>query len=130
MAEYILKGLDATLEVHSAGTRPATRVHPKAIVVMKELGFDLSGAFPKDVDRFVHESFDYVITVCDNARETCPVFLGKVGHRLHMGYRDPAEATGTEEEVTAVFRDVRDQITRQFRDFYMKEIFTARQRGS
>jgi arsenate reductase len=129
MAEYILKRLDATLEVQSAGTRPAAQVHPKAIAVMKELGIDLSGAFPKDVDRFVRDSFDYVITVCDSARETCPVFFGEVGRRLHMGFRDPAQAIGTEEEVTSVFRSVRDEIAKKFRDFYATEILTVRQKG-
>jgi len=130
MAEYILRNLDATLEVHSAGTNPASRVHPKAIAVMKELGIDLSGAFPKRVDRFINESVDYVITVCDNAKETCPVFSGKVQHRLHMGFEDPAEAVGTEDEVVAVFRRVRDNIRSEFQNFYATELLTAGQRGS
>jgi len=130
MAEYIFRSLDASLDVHSAGTNPASRVHPRAIAVMKELGIDLSGASPKNVDRFLDESFDYVITVCDNAKETCPVFVGKVRHRLHMGFADPAEAVGTEDEVVAVFRRLRDEIKSRFQNFYSTEVLTAKQRGS
>ncbi len=129
MAEYILRSLDPTLEVYSAGTKPAPRVHPMAIKVMNELGIDLSGAFPKNVDLFINGSFDYVITVCDNARETCPAFVGKVRHRLHIGFEDPAEAVGTEGEVFAVFRRVRDEINSRLRSFYYTEISTSKQRG-
>ena len=118
MAEGFLRSFDPTLEVYSAGTRPSANVHPKAIAVMKEAGIDLSGAFPKNVDRFTKESFDYVITVCDNAKETCPVFFGKVQHRLHMGFEDPADAVGTEEEVLAIFRRVRDEIKEEFFKLY------------
>jgi arsenate reductase len=118
MAEAFLKSFDQTLEVYSAGTNASSRVHPKAIQVMNEVGISLDGAFPKNVDRFISEPFDYVITVCDNAKETCPVFIGKVGKQLHIGFEDPAEATGTEEEVLAVFRKVRDEIRREFSIFY------------
>ncbi|MBM2842043.1 MAG: Arsenate reductase, partial [Bacteroidetes bacterium] len=90
MAEGFLKSLDSTLDVHSAGTVPARRVHPKAMLVMKEVGIDLSTASPKNVDQFLGQPFDYVITVCDHAKETCPVFTGKVKHRLHIGFDDPA----------------------------------------
>ena len=110
MAEGFLKALDSDLEVHSAGTNPASQVHPKAVQVMKEIGIDISGGFPKNVDRFLDQSFDYVITVCDHAKETCPVFMGDVKEQLHFGFDDPAEATGTEEEVLSEFRRVRDEI--------------------
>jgi arsenate reductase len=122
MAEAFLKSFDPTLEVYSAGTNPSSRVHPKAIQVMNEVGISLDGAFPKNVDRFINEPFDYVITVCDNAKETCPVFIGKVGKQLHIGFEDPAEATGTEEEVMAVFRSVRDEIHQRFLNFYSETI--------
>lgn len=122
MAEGFLKSFDSTLEVHSAGTKPAERVHPKAVTVMQEVGIDLSGNRPKMVDRFLGQPFDYVITVCDHARETCPVFTGKVKHRLHIGFDDPAEATGTEDEIYAVFRRVRDEIRENFRQFYSEQI--------
>lgn len=120
MAEGFLKSFDPRLEIHSAGTNPSTRVHPKAIQVMKEAGIDLSGALPKNVDRFIDESFDYVITVCDNAKETCPVFAGHVTHRLHIGFDDPAEAAGPEEEVLSIFRRVRDEIRERFRQLYFE----------
>ncbi|MBN1398665.1 MAG: arsenate reductase ArsC [Bacteroidetes bacterium] len=118
MAEGFLKSFDSSLEVYSAGTKPADKVHPKAIQVMKEVGIDLSKNYPKKVDQYLNDSFDYVITVCDNAKETCPVFFGKVGKQLHIGFEDPAEAKGTEEEVLAVFRRVRDEIKTQFHKFY------------
>jgi arsenate reductase len=122
MAEGFLRSFDADLEVHSAGTEPGERVHPKAIQVMREFDIDISGNSPKNVDRFLNGSFDYVITVCDNARETCPVFTGQVAQHLHIGYDDPAHATGSEEEVLTVFRRVRDEIKRGFKTFYNEHL--------
>lgn len=118
MAEGFLKSFDSSLQVFSAGTKAASRVHPKAIQVMNEIGIDLSQNYPKTVDQFLSQSFDYVITVCGNAKETCPVFVGNVQHRLHIGFDDPAEATGTEEEILSVFRRVRDEIKDGFYKFY------------
>ena len=118
MAEGFLKSLDPSLEVFSAGTKPEKQVNPNAIEVMKEIGIDISDHFPKLVDVFVNESFDYVITVCDNAKEACPVFFGSVKHRLHMGYEDPADAKGTNEEILIVYRKVRDEIRTEFTKFY------------
>ncbi|MBN1363462.1 MAG: arsenate reductase ArsC [Syntrophaceae bacterium] len=122
MAEGFLKSFDDTLEVYSAGTNPSDKVHPKAVQVMKEVGIDISVGYPKDVSQFLNKSFDYVVTVCDNAKETCPVFLGDVREQLHIGFEDPAEATGSEEEVLSVFRRVRDEIKRDFYDFFFKKI--------
>lgn len=118
MAEGILKSFDPTLEVFSAGTQPAERVHPKAIQVMQEIGIDISAHQPKHVDQFLSDSFDYVITVCDNAKESCPVFMGRVDNRLHLGFEDPASAVGTEEEILACFREVRDKIKKTFFEFW------------
>ncbi len=118
MAEYFLKSLDSSLEVVSAGTVPGKRVHPKAIAVMKEKGIDMSYGIPKPVTDFTAVAFDYVVTVCDGAKEACPVFTGEVKQRFHIGFDDPAEATGTDEEITAVFRRVRDEIFRDFTKFY------------
>ena len=118
MAEYFLKSLDSSLEVVSAGTVPGERVHPKAITVMKEKGIDMSNGTPKPVTAFTAVAFDYLVTVCDGAKETCPVFTGEVKHRFHIGFDDPAEATGTDEEITAFFRRVRDEIFRDFTNFY------------
>ncbi|MHB8338687.1 MAG: arsenate reductase ArsC [Ignavibacteriaceae bacterium] len=122
MAEGFLRSFDSELEVYSAGTNPSKQVHPKAIQVMKEVGIDISKNYPKMVDKFLSESFDYVITVCDNAKETCPVFIGKVGKQLHIGFEDPADATGTEEEILSVFRKARDEIKRDFYEFYTREL--------
>jgi len=120
MAEGFLKSYNSGLEVYSAGTDPSLNVHPKAIQVMKEVGIDISKNYPKKVDQFLNDYFDYIITVCDNAKETCPVFIGKVGRRLHISFEDPASATGTEEEVLIVFRKVRDEIKKEFDQFYEK----------
>ncbi len=122
MAEGFLKSFDGSLEVYSAGTKPSGHVHPKAIQVMKEAGIDLSGHYPKSTDRFISQPFDHVITVCGNANENCPVFTGHVKHRQHIGFEDPAEATGTEEEILAEFRKIRDQIKVRFFDFYRREL--------
>jgi arsenate reductase (thioredoxin) len=118
MAEAIVRSLDPSLEVHSAGTQPAARVHPGAVAAMAELGIDISGARPKSVDQFLGQSFDWVITVCGHANETCPAFTGRVRHRLHSGFDDPAAITGSDEEVLAAFRRVRDEIRARFADLF------------
>ena len=122
MAEGFLKDLDKNLYVVSAGTKPSEKIHPKAVQVMAEKNIDISRGTPNDVAKFVNESFDYVITVCDNAKETCPVFSGKVNKRLHIGFDDPAEVTGSEDFVLSEFRRVRDEIFRDFKEFYNNEI--------
>jgi arsenate reductase len=122
MAEGLLRSLDPRLEVHSAGTSPSSAVNPYAIRVMKEDGIDISGGQPKKVDEFVAQPFDYVITVCGDADKNCPYFTGKVGKRMHIGFPDPADATGTEEEILAVFRKSRDDIRERFRKLYENEI--------
>jgi arsenate reductase len=130
MAEGFLKSFDSKLEVFSAGTNPATQISLHAIKVTKEIGIDISGGHPKSVDKFTRESFDYVITVCDHAKEICPFFTGKVAHRLHIGFDDPAETTGTEEEVLAVFRRVRDEIKEKFTEFYFTSLKPNSQESS
>jgi arsenate reductase len=122
MAEGFLKAFDSSLDVNSAGTNPSDRVHPKAVQVMKEVDVDISAGYPKDVIQFINQSFDYVITVCGNAQETCPTFIGDVKEQLHIGFEDPAEATGTEEEILTVFRTIRDEIMRDFGDFFEKKV--------
>jgi arsenate reductase len=122
MAEGFLKSFDSELEVFSAGTIPAEKVNPNSVIVMDEVGIDISSQFPQNVDEFVDQSFDYVITVCDNAKEVCPVFSGEVKHQVHLPFDDPADATGTEEEVLAVYRRVRDEIRESFSEFYKNEI--------
>ncbi|MBN1928809.1 MAG: arsenate reductase ArsC [Chlorobiaceae bacterium] len=118
MAEGFLKTYDPDLDVHSAGTRPAGAVHPLAVRVMREVGIDLSAHRSKSLNAFLDRPFDYVITVCDDARESCPLFTGKVDHRLHFSFEDPVYATGSEQERLAVFRMVRDRIAERFRQFF------------
>jgi arsenate reductase len=118
MAEGFLKSFNENLEVFSAGTNPAEKVNPFAVKAMKEIGIDISHGIAENVGKYLSDSFDYVITVCDNAKETCPVFIGNVKHQLHIGFDDPADAVGTEEEVMAVYRRVRDEIKNDFYNFY------------
>lgn len=102
-------------EVKSAGTK-ATLVRPEAITVMAEIGIDISGHRSKVIDEFAGQDFDYVLTVCDNAKESCPIFPGH-GNRLHHNFEDPAATQGTEEERLSSFRRVRDQIRSYLREF-------------
>jgi arsenate reductase len=116
MAEGLL-GHDAgdRFEVESAGTRPG-RVRPEAIAVMNELGIDISHHRSKHVDEFQDQSFDYVLTVCDSAKESCPIFPSP-SKRIHMGFEDPAAFRGTEQERLALFRRVRDEIRDYLKTF-------------
>ncbi len=102
-------------QVFSAGTNP-TSVRPEAIAVMKEIGIDISGHRSKSVDEFLGKSFDYVVTVCDNARDNCPVFPGAT-KRIHWNLEDPPSVQGTEEERLAAFRQVRDQLRERVKSF-------------
>ena len=118
MAEGLINAkLGDQFVAYSAGTQPSGTVHPKAIAVMAELGIDLSQNESKSTELFRGQFFDHVITVCDSAKETCPVWLGNAGQKTHIGFYDPAEATGKDEEVTAVFRQIRDQIADQILSF-------------
>src|SRR5687768_13250708 len=116
MAEGLLRH-DAgdRFEVRSAGTAP-TRVRPEAVEVMKEVGIDISRHRSKSVDEFAEQEFDYVLTVCDHARETCPIFPGHT-NRLHQSFEDPAIVEGSEEERLRIFRRVRDEIRSYLRNF-------------
>ena len=102
-------------DVESAGTK-ASFVRLEAIAAMRELGIDISGYRSKHVDEFDGQHFDYVITVCDNARETCPVFFGKA-QKLHHDFEDPAAVEGSEEERLAVYRRVRDELRAYLQEF-------------
>ena len=120
MAEGLLRHLAGDrFEVLSAGTRP-TGLNPGAIEVMREIGIDMSTHRSRHVDEFVAQEFDWVITVCDSARETCPVFPGAAA-RLHWSFEDPAAATGSAQERRAVFRRVRDEIAARIRRFVTGE---------
>lgn len=116
MAEGLLRDLAGDrFEVASAGVAP-THVRPEAVTVMREIGIDISRHHSKSVDEFAGQQFDYVITVCDNANEQCPVFPGKT-ERIHWSFDDPAAAEGDEHARLAVFRRVRDEILNQLRAF-------------
>lgn len=116
MAEGLLRQDAGNLfDVESAGTKPSM-VRPEAIAAMTEIGIDISGQRSKHVDEFEGQKFDYVITVCDNAREACPVFFGAV-KRLHHSFDDPAAVEGTENERLATFRRVRDELRAYLADF-------------
>ncbi len=116
MAEGLLRR-DAgdRFDVFSAGTKPS-RVRAEAVTVMRELGIDISSHRSKGVDEFAGQSFDYVLTVCDNARESCPIFPGK-GLTIHKNFEDPASLQGSEEERLVVFRRVRDELRNYLRAF-------------
>lgn len=114
MAEGILRAAAGDLiEVHSAGSKPAGYVHPKAIAALAEIGIDISGHSSKSMNEFLDRDIATVITVCGNADQACPRYPGQVS-RHHWGFDDPAHATGSEEEILAEFRRVRDEIRRVF----------------
>lgn len=118
MAHGFLQSFDNRITVCSAGTEPAKQLNRKAVQVMKEAGIDISHHTPKLVDQYLPDEWDFVITVCDHANETCPVFSGKVKTRLHIGFEDPSHTTGTEEFIMSEFRRIRDLIKVELGKFY------------
>jgi len=122
MAHGFLQSFDKNIGVHSAGTFPASGINSTAVKVMAEAGIDISKHQPKNVDRYINDIWDFVITVCDDANETCPVFTGKVKYRLHMGYEDPSLKTGTEDYILSEFRRIRDKIKDDFFKLYLEKI--------
>lgn len=122
MAHGFLQSFDKRLEVKSGGTKPANRVNPTAVEVMSELDIDISHHVPQNVDNYKGQEWDYVITVCDNAKENCPVFSGKVKHRLHIGFEDPSEAVGTPDFIMSEYHRIRDEIRSRFHELYTKKI--------
>lgn len=120
MAEGFLQSFDKNIEVRSAGTHPASKINNRVFEVMAEAGIDMTRHYPKSVDRYINEEWDYVITVCDNAKETCPVFTGKVKNRLHIPFDDPSHFTGSDMFILNEFRRIRDEIKDQFLKFYNK----------
>jgi len=118
MAEAFLQSFDSNLIIFSAGTKPEDKVDDMAIAVMQELGIDISQKIPKSVEKYINEYWDYVITVCDNAKETCPVFLGDVRHRIHIGFEDPSNIRGSDEYRLNEYRRIRDEIKEKFLQLY------------
>jgi arsenate reductase len=124
MAQRFLLSFDSRPEVFSAGTYPASKVNPKANKVIAEAGIDISGHSPISAGHFINDSWDYVITVCDSARETSPVFTGNVKSRLHIGFEDPSAIKGTDDFITDEFRRIRDLIKYEFYRFYVERIIS------
>jgi len=118
MAHGFLQSFDKNLIVRSAGTVASGKLNQMAVKVMAEIGIDISQHTSDSVDLYLHEEWDYVITVCGGANETCPAFLGKVKHRLHIGFDDPSHATGTPEFIMSEYYRVRGEIKLEFGKFY------------
>ena len=118
MAHGFLQSFDKNLIVRSAGTEASGKLNQMAVKVMAEIGIDISQHTSDSVDLYLHEEWDYVITVCGGANETCPAFLGKVKHRLHIGFDDPSHATGTPEFIMSEYYRVRGEIKLEFGKFY------------
>jgi arsenate reductase (thioredoxin) len=118
MAQGFLQSFDKSIEVHSAGTEPADQINKTAVIVMQEAGIDISQNKPKSVDKYLNDKWDYVITVCDQANETCPVFAGKAENRLHFGFEDPSNFKGSDMQIMSEFRRIRDEIRIAFYKFY------------
>jgi arsenate reductase len=125
MAHGFLQSFDPSLKVCSAGTEASGRLNPKAVEVMQEIGIDISHHTSDQVDIYLDEEWDYVITVCGGANETCPAFIGKVKHRLHIGFDDPTFAIGTDEFIQSEYIRVRDEIKQAFWNFYTEQIKPA-----
>ena len=122
MAHGFLQSFDSRIIVCSAGTKAAGKLNAGAVAAMKEIGIDISGHTSDPVEKYLNEAWDYVVTVCGGANETCPAFIGNVKHRLHLGFDDPAHAVGTDEFVKGEFRRVRDQIKEGFYQLYEQQI--------
>lgn len=122
MAHGFLQSFDSNLIVRSAGTEASGKLNPKAVEVMKDAGIDISHHTSDSVDLYLGEEWDYVITVCGGANESCPAFMGKVKHRLHIGFDDPTYAVGSEEFIHSEYLRVRDEIKEAFYKMYTQQI--------
>ncbi|PWD98626.1 arsenate reductase ArsC [Marinilabilia rubra] len=122
MAHGFMQSFNPELTVKSAGTEASGKLNANAVKAMKEIGIDISQHTSDSVNKYINDEWDYVITVCGGANENCPVFTGKVKHRLHMGFDDPSHATGSDEFIWSEFIRVRDEIKETFQKFYKEEI--------
>ncbi len=122
MAHGFLESFDKRMTVCSAGTEASGKLNQKAVAAMKDFGIDISHHTSDSVEKYLGEEWDYVITVCGGANENCPVFIGKVKNRLHIGFDDPSHVTGTEEYIWSEFIRVRDEIRDGFYKLYKEEI--------
>jgi len=122
MAQGFLQSFDKNITVCSAGTNASGKLNTKAITAMAGEGIDISHHTSDSVDNFLEREWDYVITVCGGANEDCPAFIGKVKHRMHIGFDDPSHAKGTETFIWSEFIRVRDEIKKEFYKFYVEQI--------
>ncbi len=122
MAQGFLQSFDKNITVLSAGTEASGKLNSKAVLVMKEIGIDISFHTSDQVEKYLNDEWDYVITVCGGANEVCPSFTGKVKNRLHIGFEDPSHAKGSEEFIMSEFYRVRDEIKEAFTRFYTEKI--------
>ena len=122
MAHGFLQSFDKDLTVCSAGTKASGKLNQKAVQAMKEIGVDISQHTSDPVEKYLGEEWDYVITVCGGANEACPAFFGKVKHRIHIGFDDPSNATGTDAFIWSEFIRVRDEIKEAFYKLYIDQI--------
>ncbi|MGF7140790.1 arsenate reductase ArsC [Roseimarinus sediminis] len=122
MAHGFLQSFDERIEVASAGTEASGQLNAKAVKAMMEIGIDISRHTSDSVEMYLDQEWDFVITVCGGANENCPAFLGKVKHRLHIGFDDPSHATGTDEFIWSEFIRVRDEIKEAFHRLYTEQI--------
>ncbi len=122
MAHGFMQSFDPRLQVFSAGTEASGQLNQKAVQAMTEIGIDISKHTSDSVELYLDDEWDYVITVCGGANENCPAFLGKVKHRLHIGFDDPSHATGIDEFVWSEYIRVRNEIQKAFFQFYEEQI--------
>jgi arsenate reductase (thioredoxin) len=122
MAHGFLQSFDPNITVCSAGTEASGKLNHKAVAAMKEIGIDISHHTSDSVEMYLNDEWDYVITVCGGANESCPAFIGKVKHRLHIGFDDPSHTVGTDEFIWSEYIRVRDEIKAGFWKFYNESI--------
>ena len=126
MAHGFLQALDKTLQVFSAGIQASGQLNQQAVAVMSEVGIPIGHHTSDQVDTYLNDEWDFVITVCGQAQETCPAFAGKVRHKLHFGFDDPSHAKGSEEYIWSEFRRVRNEIGEKMQWFYEEYIRSIR----
>ena len=122
MAHGFLQSFNKNISVYSAGTEASGKLNLKAVQVMSEIGIGISYHTSDSVEKYLNEEWDYVITVCGGANESCPSFIGKVKHRLHIGFDDPSHVVGTDEHIWSEFHRVRDEIKERFYRLYKEDI--------
>jgi len=122
MAHGFLQSFNKDITVRSAGTEASGKLNAKAVEAMTQIGIDISHHTSHSVENYLNDQWDYVVTVCGGANEACPIFKGRVKNRLHIGFEDPSDATGTEEFIWSEYIRVRDQIKEKFYNFYLEQI--------